>query len=102
MRDPFTICEGVCNGVSVGGNAAGSAPTVVNPSATASTKGSWVQLIAATTYDINWVILDFLSNAGLSVPTTFAVDLGIGASGSEKIIIPNVVVDDGQSPTTSF
>ena len=58
----------------------------VDPSATANTKGAYVQLIAATASDFCWVLAE--PNNGDSVP--YSCDIAIGASGSEKVILPDM------------
>lgn len=75
-------------------------PTV--PSA--NTKGPWAQLTAATTADIRYMIVqqtlaEFVSGGA------WAFDIGIGASGSEKILVPDLLGDSqgglqGPRPST--
>ena len=65
--------------------------TNIPPSLTASTKGSWTQITASTTQDCT--LLDIFANqrqvTGRSVAS---IDIGIGASGSENILIPDLVL----------
>lgn len=63
--------------------------TTVTSSATAHTKGSWVQLDAATGFDASLLILDI---AVQFQDTLYLIDIGIGASGSEQVLIPNLLV----------
>ena len=68
-----------------GSVAASSRATVITTSATANTKGSWVELTASTTFTSNWIKVDI---SGVDVPGL--LDIGIGAGGSEQVIIPNL------------
>lgn len=63
--------------------------------ASVNTKGSWNQLVASAAYDI--CLLDisyngFFSSSGFG---QIAMDIGIGASGSEVVLIPNLVFGCG-------
>lgn len=71
----------------VGEDLATSRGTTVTASSTANTKGSWAQLVAATTYDASGLVV-FINKLASS---DFLVDIGIGASGSERIIVPDLV-----------
>ena len=65
-------------------------------------KGSWVQLIASTSWDAIAIIIQFQLYNGVE---DFLVDIGVGASGSEEVIIPNFLYSGvtGQKPqATSF
>lgn len=73
-----------------GADTADSGGVSVDPGSTANTKGAWHEIAASTTNDIKALILT-LGNAGDSSRTTckFLVDVGIGAAGSEQVIISN-------------
>lgn len=92
MPGGFSITPGMCNGRAYGSvqTSFSSGGTSVQPSATAHTKGSWVQLTAATVGDTAemWVMM-----AGQSGTTWFNqfVDIGIGAAGSEVVIAANLI-----------
>lgn len=65
----------------------------VDPGATSETKGAYAQLTASTTHDLAGFFLGFdiqnhLGGAS-SFGNAFVVDIAIGASGSEKIILPD-------------
>jgi hypothetical protein len=64
--------------------------------ASANTKGTWVQLTPATTSDACWVMAN-VSTVDNS-PWATAVDIGVGAAGSEKIILPNLICPVSQYP----
>ncbi len=85
----FDLCNASANGAVTSGTTGG---TAVDPSATADTKSAYVQLIAATGSDCCWI--DVISSI-YSSPTTgtvFSCDIAIGAGGSEKIIIADLVL----------
>ncbi len=76
------------NATSIGAVSGTSTGTVLVGSASTFTKGAWAQLIASTTTDINWVVV-----SGESVTTggsAFAVDIGVGGSGSEIVVVSNL------------
>lgn len=54
------------------------------------TKGTWVQVTASTATDCDWVLIyiETQNSAGANLCT----DIGIGGSGSEIVIIPNLLV----------
>jgi hypothetical protein len=59
-------------------------------------KGSWTQLIASTAKDA-YGLLIFMENANLSADTAgfrLLVDIGTGASGSETVLIANLLFGD--------
>lgn len=66
--------------------------TTITASGTAHTKGSWTQLIAATTYDwygFFFVVANSSSNGASSAQL---LDIGIGAAASETAIVSNMGV----------
>ena len=75
---------------SIGAVVANSAGTLVTDSGTAGTKGAWAQLIGSTLYDITWLAISITSQA--SFLTTAFVDIGIGAAGSEMVVISNLML----------
>ena len=94
MPGGFPIGLELCNATSVNSsisafsNGATAGPT---PSATANTKGSWTQLIAATTFDAIQVRVDMYLQTVFAAAESIAIDIGIGASGSEYVLIPNLM-----------
>lgn len=97
----FAAGTGIINGAGSvetwGATTASSTATLLDAGATAGTKGSWVQLTAATTNTAREVTLAFVNvdndSAGTDqVRKTFQVDLGIGGSGSERVVIPDIAV----------
>lgn len=89
----FTQMEGSAGVDSVGFVAASTRGTAVTPGAS-TTKGSYAQLIASTARDYIGFLLE-VDAQGTSFPASSYVgyvDIAIGASGSEKIILPNCPV----------
>jgi len=75
-----------------GANVAGGTGTSFTSNASANTKGSYAQLIAATAFDASMMMLMFSrADGGID----YLVDVAIGASGSEVIILSNVLVSGG-------
>jgi hypothetical protein len=77
-----------------GGPSAGSAANAANSlgisvpaHASANTKGSWTQLVAATSYETSWVVVTLLEDDGTR---RALVDIGVGASTAEQVLIPNL------------
>jgi len=68
-----------------GVNLATSAGVAVTASGSANTKGAYAELIAATGLTSRWVILGI----GIGTVADMAVDIAIGAGGSEVIVLPN-------------
>ena len=67
-------------------------PKAVYPSLTANTKGSWVELTAASTFDSGALTVN--------VPYVFEgsdylIDIGIGPAGSEQVLVSNLLVSAG-------
>lgn len=73
----------------VGAVPASSAGTAVSPSSSPNTKGAFTELVAATTRDSNWALIQ-ITNTGSAV-THYVVDIGIGAA-TERVIIPDLYV----------
>ena len=85
----FSISGGSQRYESVGEDTSGSTGTAVVANSTINTKGSWVELIASTSFDYEEFILELMGRDGASV----LVDIGIGAAASEVVIIPNIPVN---------
>lgn len=85
--------------VTIGANTANSGGTPVDPGAADNTKGSWVEVTAATTVDLFGVSLAFGNIVNTSRTTCYwLVDLGIGGAGAEQVIIPDIVVSTDEYP----
>jgi hypothetical protein len=59
----------------------------VTAGGSANTKGSWVQLVAATEITTKWLAVAMSIAAS---PRDFSTDIGIGAGGSEVVLIPSI------------
>lgn len=70
---------------------ADSGLTALDPGGTANTKGAWVQLTASTTGLTRWIAIGVGHDAlAVAANQGWHVDIGIGASGSEQVLIPNL------------
>lgn len=67
---------------------ASSRGTNVDPGAVAGAKGGWVELAASLTYPVKAIALSIVQAAGV-VFSTYRYDLGTGAAGSERVIVPD-------------
>ncbi len=93
MPGGMLIGPEVCNTLNYG-IVSGTQGTLVNASASANTKGSWVQITAATTADCNLFSFSTLVNAS---NRNFSVDIGVGAAGSEKVIINDMLFSENSN-----
>lgn len=75
-----------------GAVAASSIGTVVDPGAAANTKGAWVELAAAADFDASWLVLSVLPAGTILASASWVVDVAIGPSGAEQIILPDVAI----------
>lgn len=65
--------------------------TNVQANASAHTKGAWTQLIASTALNADVLILS-VACAAANTNTAALIDIGIGASGAESVVIPDLAV----------
>jgi hypothetical protein len=88
MSGGFSIGWDVCAGIDYGAVTATTLPTQLTASGTINTKGSWTQIGAAATYDISLIHLSLteLTSANQSA----LIDIGIGAGGSQQVLISNI------------
>lgn len=68
---------------------ASSAGTNVTPSGTINVKGSWAQLTASTAAPIHALMVLVQSSSATPSAGRYIIDIGVGASGQETIIVPN-------------
>lgn len=74
-----------------GTDLANSGGTAITPSATANTKGSWVELSASTTAPIHEILATYqLSTGTQAAATLYMFDIGIGTAGNERVIASNI------------
>jgi len=81
------------------GSNAYSAAVAPTSGGTAHTKGSWVEIVAATTSDVYRVIMQTSNTAVSGSNTASLLDIGVGAAGAEVVVVPNLAV--GNSSTSS-
>lgn len=76
----------------IGATTASTAGTSIDPGASANTKGAYTQLIASTVEKISALAVCIGNQAQQSrTQGRWLIDISIGAGGSEKIIIPDLV-----------
>lgn len=78
-----------------GVTAATSIGIAVTASASANTKGSWVELTSATAREAVGLLVNI--GRGHTAGADFLVDIGIGAAASETVLIPNLKGDNGSN-----
>lgn len=100
MSGGYPVSLELCNSNTYGACTSTSNTTTISSATTANTKGSYTQLIASTNSDATWmtVILDGAEAAGSGL--NISVDIAVGASGSEKIIVDNLYYSLVNSITT--
>ena len=83
-----------------------SGGTPIDPGGVAHTKGAYSEIAAATAQDANWLVLGVGNqrNAGRTL-AHWLVDIAVGAAGSERIIVPDLLIQAGTTtpligPTT--
>ena len=69
-----------------------SVGTVVTADSTPHTKGSWTQLVASTSAEINCLVVTIVAVALNATDTASLLDIGVGASGSESAVAENIAV----------
>jgi len=67
-----------------------SSGTAVVGSSTANVKGAWTQLVASTTRYYSSIRLQTQVCPNTSAETSFLFDVGVGAAGSEQIVVPDL------------
>ncbi len=71
--------------------------TLTTPGAT-NTKGAWTQIVAATTNPCRFLLAaPCLRAASTQLSVTGLIDIGVGGSGSEVVLIPDVYFDASSS-----
>ncbi len=101
----FTHQEGAAGVDRIGFVSASSVGTTVAPSATANTKGSFTQLIASTAVDYIGLLWETDTlNTAPTASSTYFMDLAIGGSGSEQVIVPVwcVITINGDKQTIPY
>jgi hypothetical protein len=79
------------------GEATGSSRgTAIPGDAAANTKGSWIELVSSSPIDADGF---YLQLEALGTSRDHLVDIGIGAAGSEVVIVPNFQFSTGTGPS---
>jgi hypothetical protein len=86
----FQIIGASNESVNHGADTATSKGTPVTASATANTKGSWVELVASTSHESHGLSVSVSSTADVTGIEEWLIDIGIGGAGSEQVIINNI------------
>jgi len=93
MPGGFPLLGNVCNAVEIAGlTASQSFGTLIKPPTVLNTPGNWLQLTASLTHDITWLSINISDTGNSSTIGNFAIDIGIGSSGNEIVIIPSLVL----------
>jgi hypothetical protein len=71
-------------------------PTLCNIGA-ANAKGAWAQVTAATSFQYDALQVDLMESASSGGVECFLVDIAVGASGSEVVVVPNILFDVNRS-----
>jgi hypothetical protein len=72
---------------------ADSGGTSIDPGGTANTKGAWTQIVASTTYAASALLIGFGDQVNtVRTDCTWLVDVGVGSAGSEKVVVPDFLL----------
>lgn len=73
-----------------GANTSDSGGVQVDPGGSVDTKGSYSEITASLTFDINWLVIAMgIQNNTVRTSSRFLVDVSVGANLSEQVVIPN-------------
>jgi len=84
LQGNLPATPGLTTGASSSGKTVTASPTI-------HAKGAWVELIAATTYETHLITVGVAGTNVAATRTDFLVDIGVGAAGSETVLIPNLL-----------
>jgi len=59
----------------------------IDPGGTANTKGAWTELVASLPYSVSGGFINYGHTAGANAGQNFSIDIAIGASSSEVIVL---------------
>lgn len=83
----------------MGDATADSGGTSIDPGGTVNTKGSYTQIVSSTPRPIKSLVIAFGNQANnVRSSQSWLVDIAIGGSGSEKVILPNIAINASTSP----
>ena len=92
MSGGFPTLWNICNGHSVGGGLGTGTPGTTVTSGAINTKGSWTQITASCPIDTCFVGVAMTSPGG-TLGLVQSMDIGIGPSGSEVILIADLLLE---------
>lgn len=72
-------------------------PTTLCSRSTSHTKGTWVEVTAATSFAYEALHVTAMEDPTSGGADVFLVDIGVGASGSEIVIVPNILIDNNRA-----
>jgi hypothetical protein len=91
MSGGFTLLPEMSSGQSAGLSLSTGGTLVQGGTGASNTKGSWVQLVASSSFDATWMYIRFATDGSVSSNiNNMLFDVGVGSAGSEVIVIPNV------------
>jgi hypothetical protein len=64
--------------------------TIPGHTTTANTKGTWTPLITSTSFPYKWVCLGITHTNALAALTSWIIDIGVGAGGSEVAVVSDI------------
>lgn len=97
MPGGFPIGPDLCNAQILNSaitNGSVGVNTVVTSGSTANTKGSWAS-IGTTLYDACWLRLQRSYSSNTSGSFSVAMDLGVGSSGNQFVLVPDLMIATG-------
>ena len=82
-----------CSITTYGADTTDSGATGIDPGGTNNTKGSYTQITASTTDDIDWlyVVCGDRNNAGIDATYWWFVDIATGGAGAETVVISDIL-----------
>lgn len=94
LRSNFSSIAGGGSVTTIGADTSTTKGVVVDAGASSNTKGSWVEIIASTVEDYKGFFLGVGTNNNSAVATAgrFLMDIGVGGSGSEEVIYPDLAL----------
>ena len=80
-----------------GANAGDGGGTQIDPGSTADTKGAWTEMDATTANPMKMLALGIGGQGNFAITAhEQLVDIGIGAAGSEQVVVPDFLIQGGQ------
>lgn len=87
----FTGIQALGKAVTYGADTVNTKGVVIDPGTTVDTKGSWVELSAATSDNIKAILFRIGNNLNAAPSlNSFLFDIAIGGSGSEEIVVADI------------